>query len=114
MRKVRTAAFAAASVVAACGASNNAPTSVLPQSANKADVLVTLDSVHHECMVTLSKEEHGNSIACGDIIPFLKDELRLPTGATFDVRTTQEVSKADSGNLRKSLSAAGYRSVGEP
>jgi hypothetical protein len=110
----RTAAFIAASVfLAACGAPNNAPTSPSPQAARKADVLVTLDGVHHACVVTLSKEEHGNSIACSDIIPFLKNELRLSAGATYDVRTTPETSDAESTSVRESLQTAGYRFVGD-
>jgi len=90
-------------VVAGCGSRTDSP---------PADVIVTLDGVHHECVVALAKEEHGSSIACGEVIAFMKDELRLPTGATYDLRTTPEVSKDESTRLRENLNTAGYRFVG--
>jgi hypothetical protein len=113
MRMIRTAALTASVFLVGCGAPTNAPTSVSSPAGKKADVLVTLDGVHHACVVALSKEEHGNSIACSDVIPFLKDELRLPGGATYDIRTTPEISNAESTRVREDLQAAGYRFIGD-
>jgi hypothetical protein len=114
MRIVSTAAFTAMSVmVVGCGAPGNAPTSALSQVGNKADVLLTLDGVHHLCVVALSQEEQGSSIGCSDIVSFLKDELRVPIGATIALRTTPETGKADSASVRETLENAGYRFVGD-
>lgn len=114
MKMVRTAAFMALSVsVVGCGAPSNAPTSVSSQPGKKADVLVTLDGVHHLCVVALSHEEQGSSIACSDIISFLKDELRVPSGATYDIRATPEIGDAESASVRENLKIAGYRFVGD-
>jgi hypothetical protein len=99
--------------LAGCGP-QTPPTSGAVQASKPADVIVTLDGVHHQCLVALAKEEHGSSIACGDITSFLKDELRLPAGATYDMRTTSEVSHEESTRVKENLNTAGYRSVGDP
>jgi hypothetical protein len=88
-------------LLAACGSS--------PQS--KADVTVAMDGVHHVCNVALSKEAQANSIACGDLVPFLRDELRLPSGAVYDLRTDQNVDPAELATVSANLKSAGYRST---
>jgi hypothetical protein len=94
-------------VLAGCGAPSNAP-------AKKADFIVTLDGIHHVCVVALANEEHGSSIACSDVIPFLKDELRLPAGAIYDLHKTAQVGDAQAASVRENLTAAGYRFISGP
>lgn len=98
-------------LLAGCGP-ETAPSSGAAQAGQQADVIVTLDGVRHECVVALNKEEHGSAIACGDITSFLKDELRLAAGATYDLRTTPEVSREESTRVQENLNTAGYRWVG--
>jgi hypothetical protein len=85
-------------VVVACGA---------PKV--NAAVTVTLDGVHHVCNVELSAEAHPSSIACSDIVPFLRDELRLPSGAVYDLRSDQTVDAAELATVSANLKGAGYR-----
>lgn len=101
------ALFALSILVAGCGGPPNAPS-------KKPDVIVTLDDVHHVCVVALPKEEQGSSIACSDVVGFLKDELRLPAGSTYDVRMTPHTSKVDSDSVSMNLQSAGYRAAGGP
>ena len=76
-----------------------------------ADVTVTMDGVHHVCNVALSKETQASSIACGDIVPFLRDELRLPRGAAYNLRTDQNVDPVELATVSANLKSAGYRSA---
>jgi hypothetical protein len=106
------AAFCAVVVcelLAACG-SSDAPGGA---SAAKADVTVTVDGVHHACIVALSTEGQGSSIDCAAVVAFLKDELRVPSGAVYDLRTIPEASKAEVAAVPANLKGAGYRFVGD-
>ena len=100
-------------LLAACGSSTDAPA---PQTARaivgKPDFIITVDGVQHACVVALVSEPHGNSIPCTDVIPFLRDELRVPNGAIFDLRTTPTVDQAEVLKIRTSLKDAGYRFIG--
>ena len=47
-----------------------------------------------------------------DVVAFLKDELRVPSGASYDLRTVPEVSETELAAVSTGLKKAGYRFVG--
>jgi hypothetical protein len=96
--------------LAGCGPSANAPDSVPPPIAAKPDVLVTLDGEHHTCIVALSSEAQGSAIACDDVVPFVRDELRVPSGSIYEIRTIPKVDQAEVAKVEASLKGAGYHS----
>jgi hypothetical protein len=85
-----------------------------PPIAAKPKVIVTLDGKSHTCVVALYSEANGNSIACADVVPFVRDELRLPSGSIYDIRTIANVDQADIAKVGASLKGAGYRYIGGP
>jgi hypothetical protein len=99
-------------LLAGCGKPSETPPPAAADAGGAADVTVTLDGVHHECVVTLAHEQHGSTIACSDIGAFLKDELRLSAGATYDLQTTPPVSAEELSTLKQGLNTAGYRMMG--
>jgi hypothetical protein len=94
--------------LAACGSGSDVPA---PKS--KADVTVTLDEVHHVCNVALSNEAQASSIPCADVASFLRDELRLPSGAVYDLHGAQKADSAELADISAKLKSAGYRSARE-
>jgi hypothetical protein len=82
------------------------------RSGPKADVTITLDGAHHACVVALSREAQGSIISCSDVVPFIRDELRLPSGSTYDVRTNSDVDRAEVASVGARLKDAGYRVAG--
>jgi hypothetical protein len=99
--------------VTGCGSSGGG-TASSPPIAAKPDVIVTLDGEHHGCVVALYTEAHGSAISCGDVVPFVKDELRLPRGAIYDIRTIPDVDQAEISRVGAALDDAGYRFIGGP
>jgi hypothetical protein len=97
--------------LAGCGSSANAPDSGPPPIAAKPDVLVTLDGEHHTCIVALSSEAQGSTIACDDVVPFVRDELRVPGGSIYEIRTIPKVEQAELAKVEASLKSAGYHSA---
>src|SRR5579863_9013274 len=108
--------FLAAALIslAACGSSSNAPTSVSPPAAARSDVVVTVDGARHACVVALHTEAQGSIISCDDVVPFVRDELRLPSGSIYALRTTPDAPAAQMSKVEASLSGAGYRHSGGP
>ncbi|MGC1520285.1 MAG: hypothetical protein WA803_01990 [Steroidobacteraceae bacterium] len=100
--------------LAGCGSSTNTPAAGSAAIAAKPDVIVTIDGVHHACVVALSSEPQGSSVACDDIVPFMRDELRLAGGSTYDLRTIPEVDAAQKAKVESNLKGAGYRFIGGP
>jgi len=96
----------------ACGRSANAPGAAPPPAASRPDVTVTFDGKRRKCVVALPSEAHGSSISCADVVPFVKDELRLPSGAAYDIRKIPDVDEAEVTRVRADLNGAGYRFVG--
>jgi hypothetical protein len=96
-----------------CGPAANAPVAA-PPPAVKADVIVTIDGQRHACSVALSSEAQGSTVACDDAAPFIKDELRVPSGGTYDIRTVPDVDKAEVAKLENGLKNAGYHAAGAP
>jgi hypothetical protein len=100
-------------MLAGCGSSSNTP---VPETAARIkanpDVIITVDDVQHACIVALSSEPQGSSIPCSDVIAFLRDELKVPSGAIYDLRTTPNADQAEVLRVRANLNDAGYRFIG--
>jgi hypothetical protein len=96
-------------LLAGCGSSTNAPNPASPPIAAKPDVIVTIDGKRHACVVALLSEAQGSSIPCGDVIPFIRDELRIPSGSVYDIRTISDVDQTEVAGVDAKLKAAGYR-----
>jgi hypothetical protein len=94
-----------------CGSSSNAP-AVSPAIAAKPDVNITFDGANHVCIVALNSEPQGSTIPCADLIPFLRDELRLPSGSIYDTQMAAKVDPAEVAKTTQSLKDAGYRFIG--
>ena len=98
--------IAVAALLAGCG-----PNSA-PKIAERADVTITIDGRHHTCVVALSKEAQGSAVPCGDVVPFLRDELRLQSGSIYDIRTIPDIDDKELAGLGANLKGAGYRFIG--
>jgi hypothetical protein len=109
-----TALAAAFLALTGCGSSTNAPASASPTTTAKSDVVVTVDGARHACVVALHSETQGSIISCDDVASFVRDELRLPSGSIYDIRTTPDVPAAQMAKVEASLNGAGYRHSGGP
>ena len=108
MEKTSIAAALSIALLVGCGSSGNAPTTM----AAKPDVIITFDGAQHACVVALYSEAQGSTIACADVIPFLRDELRLKKGSLYDTRTVSTVDHAEIQKTTADLQNAGYRFIG--
>ncbi len=100
-------------LLAGCGSATNAPNPVsAPLIAAKPDAIITVDGAQHACVVALPSEPQGSTIACTDMIAFLRDELKVPSGALCDLRATPTADQAEMVKVRTSLKDAGYRFIG--
>jgi hypothetical protein len=95
-----------------CGSANNAAAPVSPAIAAKPDVIITFDGERHTCVVALSSEAQGSIVPCVDLIPFMRDELRLANGSIFDTRTIAKADEAEIAKTTQNLKDAGYRFIG--
>lgn len=98
--------------MALVGCGPSAGTSASPRIAERADVIVTVDGGRHTCVVALFSEQQGSIVPCGDVVSFVKDELRVASGAVYDVRIVSSVDKVEIARVAGSLNAAGYRFIG--
>jgi hypothetical protein len=105
-------AICAALVLVGCGSANNAAEPVPPSIAAKPDVIITFDGERHSCIVALPSEAQGSIVACADIIPFMRDELKLASGSIYDTRTIAKVDAAEVAKTTQNLGDAGYRFMG--
>jgi hypothetical protein len=117
MMMLRTAfLLIAAGWLSACGSGTHAPAGATPTGAapiaGKPDVIISFDGANHTCIVALYSEPQGSTIPCTDLIPFLKDELRLPSGSIYDTRTIAKVDDAEMARTTRTLDDAGYRFIG--
>jgi hypothetical protein len=94
--------------LAGCGPSANTP-----DPSMKSDVIVTLDGEHHTCVVALISEAQGSAVPCADVVPFVRDELRIASGSVYDIRTIAKVDDAERSKVEGSLKGAGYRFIGD-
>jgi len=90
-----------------CGSSGTPP-----KLAEHPDVIITIDGKRHACVVALDKEPQGSTVPCKDAVSFVKDELRVPGGSIYDIRTVANVEDADIAGVRVALTDAGYRFIG--
>jgi hypothetical protein len=95
-----------------CGSSSNAPASAPAAIAAKPDVTITFDGEHHTCVVALSSEAQGSILPCADVIPFMRDELRLASGSIYDTRVVGKADEAEVAKTTQNLKDAGYRFIG--
>ena len=95
--------------LAGCGQSANTPGP--PPMAARPDVINTLDGERQACVVALYSEAQGSTIACADVVPFVRDELRLPSGSIYDIRTIAKVDEAQMATVEASLKGAGYHFI---
>lgn len=95
-----------------CGSSTNAPVPVPAAIAAKPDVIITFDGNRHTCLVALPSEALGSILPCADIIPFMRDELRVASGSIYDTRTIGKFDEAEAARTTQFLKNAGYRFIG--
>ena len=95
-----------------CGSSSSVPAPVPPAIAAKPDVIITFDGNRHTCLVALPSEAQGSILPCADVIPFMRDELRLASGSIYDTRTIGKVYEAEVAGTSQHLKEAGYRFIG--
>jgi hypothetical protein len=101
-------------LLAGCGKSTNAPGSGSAPIAARPDVIVTLDGPHHTCAVALYNEEHGSTVSCDEVAVFMRDELKVPSGSIYEIRTIPDVDESDETKVETSLKGEGYRFIGGP
>ena len=70
---------------------------------------VTLEGKRHQCSVALASESNGSLVPCADVASFVRDQLRLPQGSVYEIRTVAVVEEAEIAKVRDSLNGAGYR-----
>lgn len=95
-----------------CGSSSNSPAPVAAAIAAKPDVIITFDGERHSCVVALASEAQGSIVPCADIIAFMRDELRVASGSSYDTRTIAKVDEAEVAKTTQNLKDAGYRFIG--
>jgi type IV pilus biogenesis protein CpaD/CtpE len=96
-------------LLAGCGSSNNAATPAPAAMTAKPAVIITFDGERHICVVALSSEAQGSIIPCADVVPFVRDELRVASGSIYDTRTIAKFDAAEMAKTTQSLNDAGYR-----
>lgn len=103
------ASTAVLTVLVGCGQSSNTPESSFADS--KPDVTVTFDAQRHKCVVALSKEAQGSTVPCAEVVAFVEEELRLPQGSVYALRTPAGADAAEVATIRAALNGAGYRFI---
>ena len=112
IRKDRSAVMAALAglLLGGCGQSADNPASA-PLAA-KPDVIITVDAKQHSCGVALLTEAQGSTVSCDEVASFVRDELRLPSGAIYDLQGSPDVNRTEMAKIDTSLQGAGYRFIG--
>jgi hypothetical protein len=99
-----------------CGSSTQAPapeaSPIPPRLADRPDVIVTFDGARRTCVAALYSEQQGSAVPCAGLVAFLRDELKVPSGAIFDVRTIPSFDAAEMAKTVANLEDAGYRFIG--
>ncbi len=114
MHRHITARFASivvcsAALLAACGSSNNTAAPVRAAMTANPAAIITFDGERHMCVVALSSEAQGSIVPCAETVQFLRDELRLASGAIYDTRTIGAFDAAEMAKTMRALDQAGYR-----
>jgi hypothetical protein len=105
-------AAALAVLLAGCGRSNDTAPPAGSAAASRPDLIVTLDGKTPGCLVALSREAQGSTIACDEVVGFVRDELRVPSGSVYDLRIAADSDPAQVTRVADALRGAGYRSLG--
>ena len=95
-------------LLTSCGQSARSPAPAAAPAASRADVTVTFDGKRRKCVVALSSEAQGSSIPCGDVVSFVREELRVPRGAIYDIRKIPDVDETEVAKVSADLNSAGY------
>lgn len=95
-----------------CGSANNGQAPVAAPIASKPDVIITFDGANHACVAALFAEPQGSTLPCAELVPFLKDELRLASGSIYDTRMAANPDAAEVAKTTRTLNDAGYRFIG--
>ena len=95
-----------------CGSSNNAAAPVRAAMTAHPAAIITFDGERHTCVVALYSEAQGSIVPCSDIVPFIRDELRLGSGSIYDTRTIAQVDAGEVAKTTQNLKDAGYRFIG--
>jgi hypothetical protein len=98
-------------LLAGCGSSTDAP--VPTRKAVNPDVIVTLDEERHTCLVALASEAQGSAVPCDDVVPFVREQLRLPSGSIYDIRAISKGDGVEMAKVETRLKGAGYRFIGD-
>src|ERR1700733_13887313 len=106
--------FRMTALLPACGSSSTNSAATAALIAAKPDVIVTFDGKRHACLVALPSEQQGSEVACKEIVSFVKDELRVPSGSVYDVRVIPEFDPAERAGVESALKDAGYRIASGP
>lgn len=110
----RTCAIIASTAILAAltGCGKSTSTSGSPRIASYPDVTVKFDGKRRKCIVALSTEAQGSTISCDQVVPFIKDQLRLPKNSIYDLDTTADGEQTEIAKVRANLNDAGYRFIG--
>jgi hypothetical protein len=92
-----------------CGSSTNAPAPAPAAMTANPAVVITFDGERHMCVVALSSEAQGSIIPCADVVPFVRDELKVASGSIYDTRMIGQFDTAEAAKTTQSLNDAGYR-----
>jgi hypothetical protein len=104
------ASTAVLAMLSGCGKSTG-DSSAAPPGA-RPDFTVKIDGKRRKCIVALSTEAQGSVIPCDEVGSFVKDELRLAGGSTYDLGTVTGSDEAETAKIRSTLDGAGFRSIG--
>lgn len=77
-----------------------------------ANVFVTFYIAPSQCDVRAGLYAARHALRCGDVPSYIRDDLKLPVGATFAVSDLGSTHNTDIATLKSALKAAGYVSVG--
>jgi hypothetical protein len=105
----RILAISAPLLLIGCGSSNNAAAPVTAAMTAHPAAIITFDGERHMCVVALSSEAQGSIVPCADLVPFIRDELRLASGSIYDTRTIGKFDAAEMAKTTQNLNDAGYR-----
>jgi hypothetical protein len=109
MKELCTATLVLA-LLEGCGPSSNSPASP-PAIAAKPDIIVTVDVEHHACVVAKYGEPTGSTVGCADVVSFIRDELRVRDGSSYELRGPA-ADAAETNTVKAGLDGAGFRYVG--
>jgi len=97
-------------LLAGCGRSSNPP-AAQPPAAAKPDIIVTVDGERHACVVAKYGEPTGSTVGCADVVAFVRDELRVRDGSTYELRGPA-ADTVETNKVKAALDGAGFRFVG--